>query len=101
MGLLVSVGMVVGFLSGLLGVGGGFLMTPILMMIGIPPIVAAASDTNAIVATSASGVAAHFRLNNVDFKMGGYLPARWPVRFRDRRTGREDTEGARECGLAD
>jgi hypothetical protein len=71
MGLLVSVGMVVGFLSGLLGVGGGFLMTPILMMIGIPPIVAAASDTNAIVATSASGVAAHFRLNNVDFKMGG------------------------------
>jgi hypothetical protein len=72
MGLLASVGMVVGFLSGLLGVGGGFLMTPILMMIGIPPIVAAASDTNAIVATSASGVAAHFRLNNVDFKMGGF-----------------------------
>src|ERR1035437_9690926 len=72
MGLLFSVGMVVGFLSGLLGVGGGFLMTPILMMIGIPPIVAAASDTNAIVATSASGVAAHFRLKNVDFKMGAY-----------------------------
>ncbi len=70
MGLLVSVGMVIGFLSGLLGVGGGFLMTPILMMIGIPPVVAAASDTNAIIATSASGVAAHFRLNNVDFKMG-------------------------------
>jgi uncharacterized membrane protein YfcA len=63
--------MVIGFLSGLLGVGGGFLMTPILMMIGIPPIIAAASDTNAIIATSASGVAAHFRLNNVDFKMGG------------------------------
>ncbi|MGA2961124.1 MAG: sulfite exporter TauE/SafE family protein [Candidatus Korobacteraceae bacterium] len=71
MGLLASVGVVIGFLSGLLGVGGGFLMTPILMMIGIPPIVAAASDTNAIIATSASGVAAHFRLNNVDFKMGG------------------------------
>jgi hypothetical protein len=71
-GVLVSVGMVIGFLSGLLGVGGGFLTTPILMMIGIPPIVAAASDTNAIVATSASGVAAHFRLRNVDFKMGGY-----------------------------
>ena len=71
-GLLVSVGMVIGFLSGLLGVGGGFLTTPILMMIGIPPIVAAASDTNAIVATSASGVAAHFRLKNVDFKMGAY-----------------------------
>lgn len=72
MGLLVSVGMVIGFLSGLLGVGGGFLTTPILMMIGIPPVVAAASDTNAIVATSASGVAAHFRLKNVDFKMGAY-----------------------------
>jgi hypothetical protein len=70
MGLLVSVGLAIGFLSGLLGVGGGFLMTPILMMIGIPPIVAAASDANAIIATSASGVAAHFRLNNVDFKMG-------------------------------
>ena len=70
--LLVSIGMVIGFLSGLLGVGGGFLTTPILMMIGIPPIVAAASDTNAIVATSASGVAAHFRLKNVDFKMGAY-----------------------------
>jgi hypothetical protein len=70
MGLLVSVGMVIGFLSGLLGVGGGFLMTPILMMLGISPVVAASSDTNAIVATSASGVAAHFRLNNVDFKMG-------------------------------
>lgn len=72
MGLLVSVGMVIGFLSGLLGVGGGFLTTPILMMIGIPPVVAAASDTNAIVATSASGVAAHFRLRNVDFKMGAF-----------------------------
>ena len=72
MGLLVSVGVVIGFLSGLLGVGGGFLTTPILMMIIFPPVVAAASDTNAIVATSASGVAAHFRLKNVDFKMGAY-----------------------------
>jgi uncharacterized membrane protein YfcA len=70
--LLISVGMVIGFLSGLLGVGGGFLTTPMLMMIGIPPVVAAASDTNAIVATSASGVAAHFRLKNVDFKMGAF-----------------------------
>jgi uncharacterized membrane protein YfcA len=69
-GLLVSLGAMIGFMSGLLGVGGGFLMTPILMMIGVPPTVAAASDTNAIVATSASGVAAHFRLKNVDLKMG-------------------------------
>ena len=68
--LLVVVGGVIGLLSGLLGVGGGFLLTPILMMIGVPPTVAAASDTNSIIATSASGVAAHFRLNNVDVRMG-------------------------------
>ena len=71
--LLVGVGMVVGFLSGLVGVGGGFLMTPILMMIGVPPTVAAASDSNAIVATSASGTAVHFRLGNVDLKLGSVL----------------------------
>ncbi|MCL5745231.1 MAG: TSUP family transporter, partial [Acidobacteria bacterium] len=46
---LVGAGAMVGFLSGLLGVGGGFLLTPILMMLGVPPTVAAASDTNAIV----------------------------------------------------
>ena len=68
--LLVSVGGVIGFMSGLLGVGGGFLMTPVLMMIGVSPTIAAASDTNAIIATSASGVAAHFRLKNVDVRMG-------------------------------
>ncbi len=68
--LLVGAGALVGFLSGLLGVGGGFLLTPILMMLGIPATVAAASDTSAIVATSSSGVAAHFRLGNVDVKMG-------------------------------
>ena len=71
--LLIGSGACVGFLSGLLGVGGGFLLTPILMLIGIPPTVAAASDTNAIVATSSSGVAAHFRLGNVDIKMGSVL----------------------------
>ena len=71
--LLVGAGGLVGFLSGLLGVGGGFLLTPILMMIGVPPTVAAASDTNAIVATSSSGMAAHFRLGNVDLKLGSVL----------------------------
>jgi uncharacterized membrane protein YfcA len=70
---LVAVGGVIGLLSGLLGVGGGFLLTPILMMIGVPPTVAAASDSNSIVATSSSGVAAHFRLNNVDIRMGTLL----------------------------
>ncbi len=68
--LLISAGLLIGVLSGLLGVGGGFLLTPILIMIGVPPIVSAASDTNAIVATSSSGVAAHFRLKNVDVRMG-------------------------------
>ncbi len=68
--ILVGAGALVGFLSGLLGVGGGFLLTPILMLVGIPPTVAAASDSCQIVAASSSAVAAHFRLGNVDFKMG-------------------------------
>jgi uncharacterized protein len=70
---LLLIGGVVGSLSGLFGVGGGFLMTPILMMIGVPPTVAAASDSCQIVATSSSGTAAHSRLGNVDFKMGAIL----------------------------
>ncbi|RUM87260.1 MAG: sulfite exporter TauE/SafE family protein [Thermodesulfatator sp.] len=68
--LVVGLGLLVGLLSGLFGVGGGFLMTPLLMMIGIPPTVAAATDANQIVAASASGTLAHWRLGNVDFKMG-------------------------------
>jgi uncharacterized membrane protein YfcA len=54
-------------------VGGGFLLTPVLMMLGIPPTVAAASDSCQIVATSSSGMAAHFRLGNVDAKIGALL----------------------------
>ena len=68
--LLFGLGGVVGFLSGLFGVGGGFLMTPLLIMAGIPSTVAAASDSNQIVAASTSGTYAHWRLGNVDFKMG-------------------------------
>ncbi|MBA2849566.1 sulfite exporter TauE/SafE family protein [Thermosulfuriphilus ammonigenes] len=68
--LVVGLGLLVGLLSGLFGVGGGFLMTPLLIMIGIPPTVAAATDANQIVAASASGTIAHWRLGNVDFKMG-------------------------------
>ncbi|WP_457551768.1 sulfite exporter TauE/SafE family protein [Desulfobacula sp.] len=71
--LVVGLGLVVGLLSGLFGVGGGFLMTPLLIMFGIPPTVAAASDSNQIVAASASGCFAHYRLGNVDLKMGTYL----------------------------
>jgi hypothetical protein len=62
--LLVGVGFVIEFLSGLAGVGGGFLPTPALMVMGISPSVAAASGSNTVVATSAFGVAAHFRLGN-------------------------------------
>lgn len=68
--LLFGLGGAVGFLSGLFGVGGGFLMTPLLIMAGIPSTVAAASDSNQIVAASTSGTYAHYRLGNVDFKMG-------------------------------
>lgn len=71
--LVVGLGLAVGLLSGLFGVGGGFLMTPLLMMIGIPPTIAAATDANQIVAASASGTFAHWRLGNVDFKMGLFL----------------------------
>jgi uncharacterized membrane protein YfcA len=68
--IILGAGGVVGFLSGLFGVGGGFLLTPLLMMVGIPPAVAAASDSNQIVAGASSGAFAHWRLGNVDFKMG-------------------------------
>lgn len=68
--LLVGLGGAVGFFSGLCGVGGGFLMTPLLTMIGIPPTVAAASDSNQVVASATSGAYAHSRLGSVDFKMG-------------------------------
>ncbi|MFA4903780.1 MAG: sulfite exporter TauE/SafE family protein [Desulfobaccales bacterium] len=68
--LVLGIGGLVGFLSGLFGVGGGFLLTPLMMMIGIPPAVAAASDSNQIVAAASSGAFAHWKLGNVDFKMG-------------------------------
>ena len=71
--LLFGLGGAVGFLSGVFGVGGGFLMTPLLIMVGIPSTVAAASDSNQIVAASTSASYAHYRLGNVDFKMGAFL----------------------------
>ena len=71
--LPIALGLTVGLMSGLFGVGGGFLMTPLLIMMGIPPTVAAATDSNQIVAASTSGTFAHWRLGNVDFKMGMML----------------------------
>ncbi len=71
--LILGLGGFVGLLSGVFGVGGGFLMTPLLMMFGIPPTVAAASDSNQIVGASTSGTLAHMRLGNVDIPMGVML----------------------------
>lgn len=73
--LLLGLGGIVGVLSGLFGVGGGFLMTPLLFFIGIPPAVAVATGTNQIVASSFSGVLAHLRRKTVDLKMGVVLLA--------------------------
>jgi len=70
---IVGLGGVIGMLSGLFGVGGGFLMTPLLIMMGIPPTVAAASDANQIVGASTSGSLVHYRQGNIDIKMGMIL----------------------------
>ncbi|MEA4991868.1 hypothetical protein SDC9_31955 [bioreactor metagenome] len=75
MAAILGLGGTVGLLSGIFGVGGGFFMTPLLIMLGIPPTVAAASDSNQIIGASTSGTLAHFRLGNVDFKMGFLLLA--------------------------
>ncbi|ADE40422.1 sulfite exporter TauE/SafE family protein [Candidatus Puniceispirillum marinum] len=72
-GIIIGLGGGVGFLSGLFGVGGGFLMTPLLIFFGVPPVVAVATEANQIVASSVSGVLAHMRRSNVDFKMGTIL----------------------------
>jgi len=68
--MLLGLGAVVGFLSGLFGVGGGFLMTPLLIFIGVPPTVAVSTQANQLVAASLSGVMAHWRRRAVDFRMG-------------------------------
>jgi len=68
--VVLAMGAFVGLLSGLLGIGGGFLMTPLLIFIGIPPAVAVATQSNQLVAASVSGVIAHWRRRNVDFKLG-------------------------------
>ena len=73
--LLLGLGGAVGFLSGIFGVGGGFLMTPLLIFIGIPPPVAVGSEASQILASSSSGVLAHMRRGNVDLRMGMVLVA--------------------------
>ena len=72
---IIGLGGAVGMLSGIFGVGGGFLMTPLLIFLGVPAAVAVGTEANQIVASSVSGVMAHMRRGNVDFKMGGVLLA--------------------------
>jgi len=73
--LLVGIGFVVGWLSGLFGVGGGFLLTPLLILIGVPSAVAVASGANQTLGASVSGLLAQARRANVDWRMGGVLVA--------------------------
>ncbi len=70
---ILALGGVTGVLSGMFGVGGGFLITPFLIFIGVPPAVAVATSANQIVAASVSGFIAHWRKQNVDFRMGWLL----------------------------
>ncbi len=71
--VLLGLGGLVGVLSGMFGVGGGFILTPLLFFVGIPPTVAVATGANQIVASSFSGVLAHFKRRTVDLKMGMFL----------------------------
>jgi uncharacterized membrane protein YfcA len=73
--LILGLGGMVGLLSGIFGVGGGFLMTPLLIFLGVPAAVAVGTEANQIVAASVSGVLAHWRRGNVDVKMGSILLA--------------------------
>ncbi len=73
--VIVTLGAAVGFLSGMFGVGGGFLMTPLLIFYGVPPAVAVGTEASQIVASSVSGVLAHLRRKTVDLLMGGFLIA--------------------------
>ncbi len=73
--VMLGLGAAVGFLSGMFGVGGGFLLTPLLMLSGIPPAIAVATGANQIVGTSVSGTLAQWRRGNVDVRMGFVLIA--------------------------
>ncbi|MDR3518643.1 MAG: sulfite exporter TauE/SafE family protein [Azospirillaceae bacterium] len=68
--VILGLGALIGFLSGLFGVGGGFLMTPLLIFIGVPPAVAVGTQANQLVGASVSGVMAHWRRHNVDIELG-------------------------------
>ena len=73
--VLLAMGAAVGFLSGMFGVGGGFLITPLLIFYNIPPAVAVATGANQVIASSFSGALAHYKRNAIDFKLGSVLLA--------------------------
>src|ERR1700749_2737308 len=73
--VIIGLGGLVGILSGMFGVGGGFLTTPLLIFYGIPPTVAVASSATPITGASVSGVLAQMRGGGVDFRMGGVMVA--------------------------
>ncbi|MBV9834848.1 MAG: sulfite exporter TauE/SafE family protein [Alphaproteobacteria bacterium] len=68
--LLLALGGVAGVLAGMFGVGGGFLLTPLLIFVGVPPAVAVATQANQVIATSVSGLLTQFQRGNVDVRMG-------------------------------
>lgn len=71
--IILGMGAAVGFLSGMFGVGGGFLITPLLIFYNIPPVVAVATGANQVVASSVSGSITHFRRGTLDVKLGSML----------------------------
>ena len=71
--VILGLGGLTGILSGLFGVGGGFLMTPLLIFIGVPPSISVSTVANQIIASSVAGFIAHWKRKNVDLKMGSYL----------------------------
>ncbi|HNN56057.1 MAG TPA: TSUP family transporter, partial [Novosphingobium sp.] len=73
--VIVALGALTGILSGMFGVGGGFLTTPLMIFYGIPPTVAAASAASQVTGASVSGVFAHARRGGVDYRMGAVLVA--------------------------
>lgn len=75
MTMLLALGGGVGLLSGMFGIGGGFVLTPLLMFLGVPPAIAVATGANQAMGASVSGMVAHWRRRNVDFRMGGILLA--------------------------
>ena len=68
--LFLGMALMVGFISGVFGVGGGFILTPLLIFSGIPPAVAVATQSNQLVASSITGVLGYLRQGNVDIKLG-------------------------------